>query len=74
MSTRQQEIDALQKDWDTNPRWKGIKRGYSAADVVRLRGSNPLEYSLAQRGAEKLWGLVNNEPFVNCLGALTGGQ
>ena len=74
MSTRQQEIDALQKDWDTNPRWKGIKRGYTAADVVRLRGSFQIEHTLARRGAEKLWNLVNNEPYVNCLGALTGGQ
>ncbi len=72
--TRDQQIAAIQKDWDTNPRWKGIKRGYSAADVVRLRGSNPVEYSLARRGAEKLWHLVNQEPYVNCLGALTGGQ
>ncbi len=72
--TRDQQIAAIQKDWDTNPRWKGIKRGYSAADVVRLRGSNPVEYSLARRGAEKLWHLVNHEPYVNCLGALTGGQ
>ncbi|HMW57333.1 MAG TPA: isocitrate lyase, partial [Accumulibacter sp.] len=53
---------------------KGIKRGYSAADVVRLRGSFPIEYTVARRGAEKLWNLVNNEPYVNCLGALTGGQ
>jgi len=74
MTTRQQEIDALQKDWDTNPRWKGITRGYSAADVVRLRGSFPIEHTLARRGAEKLWGLVHSEPYVNCLGALTGGQ
>jgi isocitrate lyase len=72
--TREQQAAEIQKDWDTNPRWKGIKRGYTAMDVVRLRGSNPLEYSLAARGAEKLWGLVNNEPYVNCLGALTGGQ
>jgi len=74
MSTRQQEIDALQKDWDTNPRWKGIKRGYTADDVVRLRGSFQIEHTLARRGAEKLWNLVNNEPYVNCLGSLTGGQ
>ncbi|MBV8657493.1 MAG: isocitrate lyase [Burkholderiales bacterium] len=74
MSTREQRIAAIQKDWDTNPRWKGIKRGYTAADVERLRGSVQNEYSLARRGAEKLWGLVNNEPYVNCLGALTGGQ
>ena len=72
--TREQQIAALEKDWATNPRWKGITRGYSAADVVRLRGSFPIEYTLARRGAEKLWDLVNTEPYVNCLGALTGGQ
>ena len=74
MSTREQQIAELEKDWAENPRWKGIKRGYSAADVVRLRGSFPIEYTVARRGAEKLWHLVNNEPYVNCLGALTGGQ
>ncbi|HEY9103311.1 isocitrate lyase [Chitinimonas sp.] len=74
MSTREQRIAAIQQDWDTNPRWKGIKRGYTAADVERLRGSVQNEYSLARRGAEKLWNLVNNEPYINCLGALTGGQ
>src|SRR5512133_2341482 len=58
--SREQQIEALEKDWATNPRWKGIKRGYSAADVVRLRGSFPIEHTLARRGAEKLWGLVNN--------------
>jgi isocitrate lyase len=72
--SRQQQIDALETDWSQNPRWKGIKRGYSAADVVRLRGSVPIEYTLARRGAERLWDMVNNEPYVNCLGALTGGQ
>ncbi len=74
MSTKEQEIAKIQKDWDENPRWKGIKRGYTAADVYRLRGSFPVEYTLARRGAEKLWNLVHNEPFINCLGALTGGQ
>ncbi|NTV70658.1 MAG: isocitrate lyase [Azonexaceae bacterium] len=74
MSTREQQIAALEKDWAENPRWKGIKRGYSAADVVRLRGSFQVEHTLARRGAEKLWDLVNNTPYVNCLGALTGGQ
>ncbi|MEO4026751.1 isocitrate lyase, partial [Chromobacterium vaccinii] len=74
MTTREQRIAAIQKDWDENPRWKGIKRGYSAADVERLRGSLQVEHSLARHGAEKLWKLVNNEPYVNCLGALTGGQ
>jgi isocitrate lyase len=67
-------VEQLKKDWAENPRWKGIKRGYTAQDVVRLRGNLPVEYSLAQRGAEKLWDLVNNTPYVNCLGALTGGQ
>ncbi|MGE5385500.1 MAG: isocitrate lyase [Betaproteobacteria bacterium] len=74
MTTREQQIAALEKDWAENPRWKGIKRPYSAADVVRLRGSFPIEYTVARRGAEKLWNLVHNEPYVNCLGALTGGQ
>ncbi|MFT4190674.1 MAG: isocitrate lyase [Comamonas sp.] len=72
--TRDQQIAALQQDWADNPRWHGIKRGYSAADVVRLRGSFHIEHTVARRGAEKLWHLVNHEPFVNCLGALTGGQ
>lgn len=72
--TREQQIAALEKDWAENPRWKGIKRGYSAADVVRLRGSLQIEHTLARRGAEKLWNLVNTEPFVNSLGALTGNQ
>ena len=47
--SREQQISALEKDWATNPRWKGIKRGYSAADVVRLRGSFPIEYTLSRR-------------------------
>jgi isocitrate lyase len=72
--TRQQQIDALETDWAVNPRWKGVKRGYSAADVVRLRGSLQVDHTLAKRGAIKLWDLVNNEPFVNTLGALTGNQ
>ena len=74
MTDRKTEAAALAKDWAENPRWKGIKRGYTAEDVVRLRGSFPIEYTLARRGAEKLWDLVNNTPYVNCLGALTGGQ
>ena len=76
MSTpnRLQQAAALQKDWQENPRWKGIQRGYTADDVVRLRGSVPIEHTLARRGAEKLWNLLNTEPFVNSLGALTGNQ
>jgi len=74
MKSRQEAIAEIQKDWDTNPRWKGITRNYTAEDVVRLRGSLQIEHTLAKRGAEKLWHLVNNEAYINCLGALTGGQ
>ncbi len=74
MATRAEQIAALQHDWDTNPRWKGVTRTYTAEDVVRLRGSLAIEHTLAKRGAEKLWDLLNNEPFVNALGALTGNQ
>jgi isocitrate lyase len=72
--TREQQANALEKDWAENPRWAGITRGYAAADVVRLRGSVQPEHTLAKRGAEKLWALVHSEPFVNALGALTGNQ
>src|SRR5476649_1460509 len=72
--SRQQQAQELQKQWDTDSRWKGIKRSYSAEDVIRLRGSVQVEHTLAKRGAEKLWESVNNEPFVNSLGALTGNQ
>jgi len=68
------EIKKLENEWNTNPRWKNVKRGYSAAEVVRLRGTVPIEYSLARHGAEKLFNLIHTEPFINCLGALTGGQ
>ena len=64
----------LQKDWDTNPRWNGVKRPYSAEDVIRLRGSIDIEYTLANVGSQKLWKLVNEEDYVNSLGALTGNQ
>ena len=74
MLTREQQIAELQKDWDTNPRWIGVKRNYTAEDVVRLRGSIKVEHTLAKMGAEKLWNLCVNEPFVNALGALTGNQ
>ncbi|VVE24243.1 isocitrate lyase [Pandoraea terrigena] len=74
MTTRQEQVEQLEQDWVTNPRWKGIKRGYSAEDVVRLRGSIQPEQTLARRGAERLWRMINDEPFVNALGALTGNQ
>ena len=74
MSTREQQIQALTKDWAENPRWKSVKRNFSAEEVVRLRGSVQIDHTLAKRGSEKLWNLLHTEPFVNALGALTGNQ
>lgn len=71
---KQQRIDALKMDWATNPRWKGVERGYTAEEVVRLSGSFTPELSTARRGAEKLFDLITNEDYVHTLGALTGGQ
>jgi isocitrate lyase len=71
---RDSEIAELKKEWAENPRWKNTTRPYSAEDVVRLRGSVQIEYTLARRGAEKLWKMVNQEPFVNSLGAMSGNQ
>ena len=68
------EVKKLEQDWATNPRWKDVERGYSAAEVVNLRGSLHIEHTLARRGAERLWDLLHTEPFVNALGALTGNQ
>lgn len=66
--------EQLQQDWTENPRWQGISRPYHATDVVRLRGTAGIEYTLARRGAEKLWRYLHEQPFVNALGALTGNQ
>ena len=71
---RDAQATQLEHDWATNPRWAGIRRGYTASDVVRLRGSQPIEHTLAKRGADKLWKLLREEPFINALGALTGNQ
>lgn len=65
---------ALEKDWKENKRWAGVKRPYSGADVVKLRGSLPIEYSIAKHTSEKLWNYFASEPYVNALGALTGNQ
>ncbi len=72
--SKEAAIQAIEKDWAENPRWKGVTRPYSAADVVRLRGSVQIEHTLAKLGADKLWNYVNTEPFINALGALTGNQ
>ena len=72
--SRDEQITDLQLEWETNPRWFDVKRGYSAEDVVRLRGTIPHRSMLAAHGADKLWDLLRTEEFINCLGALTGGQ
>ena len=72
--TRDIEAQRIRKDWAENPRWKGVRRGYSAEDVHRLRGSLQVEHTLARLGAEKLWRLMHERAFVNSLGALTGNQ
>ncbi|WP_034273644.1 isocitrate lyase [Haloechinothrix halophila] len=72
--SREQAAAELAKEWETNPRWKGIDRSYTAEDVVKLRGSVIEENTLARRGAEKLWDLLHTEDYVHALGALTGGQ
>ncbi len=75
--TRAEQIKAIENDWATNPRWANITRGYSAQDVVRLRGSVQPELTYARRGADRLWNLIHgsaNKGYVNCLGALTAGQ
>src|SRR5687767_1122026 len=65
---------ALENEWATSDRWHGIKRGYTAEDVVKLRGSVEIKYTLAERGAKRLWELLHSEPFVPALGAMTGSQ
>jgi len=75
--SREQQIAALEKDWAQNPRWKDVKRGYKAADVVRLRGSVQPEYTLARLGAEKLWEKLHGgakKGYINAFGAITAGQ
>ncbi len=71
---RNEQILDLENEWKENPRWKGVVRGYSAKDVVNLRGSIPHRNLLAAHGADKLWHYLNNEAFINSLGAVTGGQ
>lgn len=68
------QVTELSRSWASEPRWQGIKRNYSAADVIRLRGSIQLEYTLARMGAERLWHLLQTEDYVHALGALTGNQ
>ncbi len=71
---RAEQVRELERDWATNPRWQGVTREYSAADVVRLRGSVLVEHTLARIGADKLWDRVNQDEPLCALGALTGNQ
>ena len=77
MKSRDEQIRELEQEWAQDPRWADVKRGYSAADVVRLRGTVQPEYTYARMGAERLWRLVHGEAkkgYVNSMGAITGGQ
>ena len=74
MNRKEQEIAQLKKDWAENPRWNGVKRGYTAEDVVRLRGSVQIEHTLAKLRRREALEAVHERPFVNSLGALTGNQ
>jgi isocitrate lyase len=66
--------EELERSWRDSPRWRGVQRGYQARDVVRLRGTVAVEHSIARLTSEKLWRYLNDKPFVNALGALTGNQ
>ena len=66
--------ECMNHEWANNPRWKGIERPYTGEDVLRLRGSIQIEHTLARLGAERLWELLQTEPYVNSLGAMTGNQ
>ena len=75
--SRQEQIESITQDWAESPRWTDVRRDYAAADVVRLRGSLQPEHTYARHGAEKLWALLHGgarKGYVNCMGAITGGQ
>ena len=73
-SARLHTAHQIEADWETNPRWEGVERPYSAEDVLTLRGSIQIEHTLARLGAERLWSLIHDRDYVNALGAMTGGQ
>jgi len=68
------QVEQLSRDWEKNDRWKGVQRDYTAEEVVNLRGSMQVEYSIARQGAEKLWEKLNSNSYTHAMGALTGGQ
>ncbi|MBK8022035.1 MAG: isocitrate lyase [Chloroflexi bacterium] len=69
-----QKAEELARQWGTDPRWQGIERPYTAEEVLRLRGSLRIEYTLARLGATRLWEMLQTEPYINALGAVTGNQ
>ncbi|WP_198520811.1 MULTISPECIES: isocitrate lyase [Bacillaceae] len=69
-----QNVEKVDQEWKTNTRWHGVERPYTAEDVEKLKGSISIEYTLARRGAEKLWSMIHEESFIRALGALTGNQ
>jgi isocitrate lyase len=71
---RKQSVAALKHHWAEDERWRGVYRPYTAEEIIRYRGSVPIEYTLARRGAERLWKLVNSDAYVHALGAVTGNQ
>jgi isocitrate lyase len=71
---KDKDVTALEAAWKTDPRWAGVTRPYTAEDVIRLRGSIKIEYTLATLGADRLWHMLHTEPFIRALGALTGNQ
>jgi isocitrate lyase len=73
-TSEEQGAEALRREWSTSERWRGVERGYSADDVLRLRGAVRVEHTFARLGAERLWHLLQGEPYVAALGALTGNQ
>jgi isocitrate lyase len=71
---RQPSLESLKRHWAEDKRWKGVERPYTAEEVLRYRGSLPIEYTLARRGAERLWKLMETDDYVHALGAVTGNQ
>ncbi|MDR6459291.1 isocitrate lyase [Chryseobacterium vietnamense] len=74
MKTRQEQLQALEQDWLTNPRWNGVKRPYTAEEVLKLRGSYTIDYTIATEMSKKFWDKLNTQDYVAGLGALTGNQ
>ncbi len=71
---REERAKQLKQSWENDARWNGITRPYTAEEVIKLRGSLDIEHTLARRGSEKLWNLLQTEDYINALGALTGNQ